>query len=159
MFFHRKNVFLKYVCFVSGSVVPKFVVSTSNKMYLYTKSDQADSKKGFRIKYHEGCSAVINAYNGTVLSPAYNAAHADEYPANQECVYRIIHPEGGKLSLMFDDFDVHPSDKVEVLDGQVPLHDGDGFTGSELPNFLMTAESGEMTVRFTSDAVKNTVSC
>ena len=40
--------------------------------------------------------------------------------------------------------------------GEIPIHEGEGFTGPELPNYLMTAESGEMTVRFTTDAVKNT---
>ena len=70
---------------LTGKMEPHFVVSTGNKLYLYTKSDQADSKRGYRIKYYEGCNSVINAYNGTVLSPAYQAAHADAYPANQVC--------------------------------------------------------------------------
>ena len=33
---------------------PKFVVSTGNKLYLYTKTDQADSRRGYRIRYYEG---------------------------------------------------------------------------------------------------------
>ena len=33
---------------------PQFVVSTGNKLYLYTKTDQADSRRGFRIRYYEG---------------------------------------------------------------------------------------------------------
>ena len=32
------------------------IVSTGNKLYVYTKTDQADSRKGFRIKYYEGKS-------------------------------------------------------------------------------------------------------
>ena len=106
-----------------------------------------------------------------MLSPAYAADHADSYPANQECVTTIFHPDcnvneydctGYRMSLMFDDFDVHPSDRVEVYDGQlvggIPLHQESGFTGPDLPRLLLTAESGLMTVRFVSDAVKNTVS-
>ena len=33
---------------------PQFVTSTGNKLYVYTKTDQADSRRGYRIKYYEG---------------------------------------------------------------------------------------------------------
>ena len=33
---------------------PQFVTSTGNKLYLYTKTDQADSRRGYRIEYYEG---------------------------------------------------------------------------------------------------------
>ena len=33
---------------------PQFVISTGNKLYLYTKTDQADSRRGYRIRYYEG---------------------------------------------------------------------------------------------------------
>lgn len=33
---------------------PQFVTSTGNKLYIYTKTDQADSRRGYRIKYYEG---------------------------------------------------------------------------------------------------------
>ena len=108
-----------------------------------------------RIKYYEGCSAIINQHNGTLQSPAY--ALGADYPANQECVYRIRHPEGGRLSMIFTDLNIHPTDKIEVYDGLngLPLHPADGFTGSETPDYVLTAETGEMNVKFTSDAVKN----
>ena len=41
---------------------PQFVVSTGNKLYLYTRTDQADSRLGYRIKYFTGCSVTINRY-------------------------------------------------------------------------------------------------
>lgn len=33
---------------------PQFVVSTGNELYVYTQTDQADSRRGYRIKYYEG---------------------------------------------------------------------------------------------------------
>ena len=50
-------------------------------------------------------------HNGTLTSPAYGSA---SYPNNQVCTYRIRHPEGNGVSLMFLDMNLHPSDFVEV---------------------------------------------
>ncbi len=33
---------------------PRFVVSTGKDLYIYTQTDQADSRRGYRIKYYEG---------------------------------------------------------------------------------------------------------
>ena len=38
---------------------PQFVVSTGNKLYLYTKTDQADSRRGYRIRYYEGNFNIV----------------------------------------------------------------------------------------------------
>ena len=88
-----------------------FISSTGNKLYVYIKTDQADSRKGFRLRYYEGCNAIITKRNGTVHSPAFGSSN---YPTNQECVIRIRDPAGGKLSLMFQQMDVHPTDFVQV---------------------------------------------
>lgn len=37
----------------------QFIVSTGNQLYVYTQTDQADSRKGFRIRYYEGMENVI----------------------------------------------------------------------------------------------------
>ena len=58
-----------------------------------------------------GCDAVLAVHNGTLTSPAYGSA---SYPNNQVCTYRIRHPEGNGISLMFLDMNLHPSDFVEV---------------------------------------------
>ena len=50
------------------------------RLYIYTRTDQADSRRGFRIKYYTGCNIIINRPNGTIRSPAYGVA---SYPANQ----------------------------------------------------------------------------
>lgn len=132
----------------------KVVISTGNKLYIYFKSSLGDSKKGFSIRYTQGCKATINARNGTVSSPAFGL---DDYPNNQECLFKIQNPAGGALSLRFDEFKVHSSDFVQIYDGSTTnglrLHSGNGFTGSQIPKLTLTASSGEILVKFTSDAL------
>ena len=81
------------------------------QLYIYTKTDQADSRKGFRIRYKEGCNAIITKRNGTIHSPAFGSSN---YPTNQECIIRIKDPQQGRLSLKFSDMDIHPTDMVQV---------------------------------------------
>lgn len=132
----------------------KVVISTGSKLYVYFKSSLGDSKKGFSIRYTQGCKATINARNGTVSSPAFGL---DDYPNNQECLFKIQNPAGGPLSLRFDEFKVHSSDFVQIYDGSTTnglrLHSGNGFTGSQIPKLTLTASSGEILVKFNSDAL------
>ena len=95
------------------NVKQNFISTTGNKLYFYTKTDQADSRKGYRIRYYEGCDAIITQRNGTVHSPAFGSS---AYPTNQECVLRVQDPMGGKISLKFTDMDIHPSDVVQVCE-------------------------------------------
>ncbi|CAB0001395.1 unnamed protein product, partial [Nesidiocoris tenuis] len=54
---------------------------------------------------------------------------------------------------------VHQSDSVQIYDGTTTsglrLHPGDGFTGNQVPRITLTASSGDMLVRFTTDALHN----
>jgi len=140
---------------------PQFVVSTGNALYVYTRTDQADSRRGYRIRFYVGCSAVITQMNGTIQSPAFGVTHS--YPPNQDCVYRIVHPSstGGRLSLRFNQLQLDPTDRVEVYDGDptksgLKLHPGNGFTGIDAidPDITLSAERGEMQVRMVTDATK-----
>lgn len=56
------------------------------RLYVYTRTDQADSRRGYRIKYYTGCSVVINRANGTIESPAYGVGR---YPASQVILHYI----------------------------------------------------------------------
>nr|CAD7258136.1 unnamed protein product [Timema shepardi] len=135
---------------------PPILMSTGNQLYLYFKTSLGDSRRGFSIKYSQGCKATITAVNGTLTSPAFGLS---DYPANQECLFKIKKPKGGALSLKFDNFDVHQSDAVQVYDGAsvsgLRLHPGSGFTGAAVPKLTLTASSGEMLVRFVTDALHN----
>lgn len=103
-----------------------------------------------------GCRATVETANGTVSSPAFGLAN---YPSNQECLIRIHNPSNSALSLKFDFFAVHPSDSVQVFDGTstsgLRLHPGSGFSGTVIPKITLTASSGTMLVRFTTDALHN----
>ncbi|KAG8295757.1 calcium ion binding [Homalodisca vitripennis] len=135
---------------------PRVIMSTESKLYLYFKTSLGESQKGFNIRYSQGCRATVETANGTVSSPAYGLA---DYPSNQECLMRIHNPSGSALSLKFDYFNVHPSDSVQVFDGTstsgLRLHPGNGFSGSAVPKITLTASSGTMLVRFTTDALHN----
>lgn len=134
----------------------KVVISTGNKLYVYFKTSFGDSKKGFSFRYTQGCTATILTSNGTVHSPAFGLG---DYPSNQECFFKIQNPSGGPLSLRFDRFMVHKSDAVQVYDGSstsgLRLHSGNGFTGTAVPKITLTASSGQMLIKFITDALHN----
>lgn len=132
----------------------RIIMSTNSQLYLYFKTSLGDSKRGFRIRYSQGCRATIVAKNGTLTSPAFGLSN---YPSNQDCLYKIKNPKRGALSLNFDNFDVDKSDFVQVYDGSstsgLRLHPGNGFTATSKPKITLTASSGEMLVRFSTDAL------
>uniref|UniRef100_A0A182Y3Y1 Notch n=1 Tax=Anopheles stephensi TaxID=30069 RepID=A0A182Y3Y1_ANOST len=149
----------KPIAKLTGTIESKpsrVIISTGNKLYLYFSTSLAQPAKGFSIRYVEGCTAVVNAANGTVTSPAYNLS---PYPNNQECYFVIKNPSGKPLSMRFVDFDVHRSDLVQVFDGPstsgVRLHAGNGFTDSNAPKITLTASSGKMLLKFITDALYN----
>jgi hypothetical protein len=97
---------------LSGNSNTKTITTTGSAAYVYIQTDQADSRRGFNLRFYEGCDTELNQYNGTLTSPAYGAA---AYPHNQECTYRLNHPDGqGRISLAFHHIDLHPSDTLEV---------------------------------------------
>lgn len=90
---------------------PTVIMSTGNSLYLYFKTSLGDSRRGFSIRFTQGCKATIIARNGTVQSPSYGL---NDYPNNQECLYRVKNPDRGPLSLKFISFNVHKTDYVQV---------------------------------------------
>jgi len=136
---------------------PSYITSTGSQAYLYlTTSGNGGSlsNPGYQIKYYQGCEQIISAANGTISSPAFGLGL---YPANQDCLYLIKRPGGGPLSLRFTDFDLDEADYVQVHDGpntdSLRLHPGNGFSGRVLPKLTLTAESGEMILKFTTDSL------
>ena len=48
--------------------------------------------------------------------------------------------------------------KIQVYDGDsngLQLHTDSGFTGSQAPDYMLSAENGEMQIRFITDSTKN----
>lgn len=89
-----------------------------------------------------------------MVSPAFGL---NNYPNSQECLFKLKNPGGGPLSLNFNIFEVHKSDFLQVYDGSTTsglrLHPGNGFSAEFKPKITLTASSGEMLVRFTTDAL------
>jgi len=98
-----------------GENNPRTITTTGGAAYVYAQTDQADSRRGFNVRYYEGCDVTLDKYNGSLSSPAFGSK---AYPHNQECVYRVRHPDGGRVSLAFHHMDLHPSDTVEVSSGK-----------------------------------------
>lgn len=136
----------------------RIIQSTGNTIYLYFKTSLGETQKGFNIKYTQGCKATLIALNGTISSPAYGL---EMYPSNQECLFQIRNPVSGPISLRFDRFLVHKSDVVQVYDGSstsgLRLHANNGFTGNAPPKFTLTASTGQMLIKFITDALHNQV--
>lgn len=134
----------------------KVIISTGNKLYLYFNTKFGNTGKGFSLKYSEGCKVTITANNGSISSPSFGL---ENYPTNQDCIYNVKNALGTPLSLKFDKFNIHKSDYVEIYDGSstngLKLHSGNGFTGSNVPKLTLTASSGQMLIKFTSDALNN----
>lgn len=89
----------------------RIIMSTGSQIYLYFKTNVGDTRRGFRLRFTQGCTAPIIGRNGTQISPAYGLTN---YPSNQECLYKIKNPGGGPLSLNFNDFEVDKSDFIRL---------------------------------------------
>ena len=74
----------------------KEICNVCFRLYIYTRTDQADSRRGFRMKYFTGCNIIINRPNGTIHSPAYGVGR---YPANQvgRGIYWLIVKQTDKI--------------------------------------------------------------
>lgn len=135
---------------------PRILMSTNSDLYMYFKTSLGETKKGFKIRYSQGCRATITEVNGTLATPAFGLTH---YPSNLDCLIRIKNPQSGPLSLKFDSMNIHSSDVVQIYDGGstsgLRLHPNEGFTGNTVPKITVTASSGEMLVRFITDALHN----
>ncbi|GAB6028275.1 hypothetical protein CHUAL_002455 [Chamberlinius hualienensis] len=142
---------------LTGSLdtIPRFIMSTSNKMYLYLRTNYGDSRKGFRTRYRAGCIVDLESNSSVIYSPAHGVTN---YPNNLDCIYNIKNPKGGPLSLKFGDFQLDNNDLVQVYDGPntsgVRLHPEKGFTSRSKVDMVLTATSGKMTVRFVSDPLR-----
>lgn len=64
------------------------------------------------------------------------------------------------VTLQFQDFMVADKDIVQVYDGAertqaIRLHPGQGFSSANPPSITLTADSGTMLLRFSSDPLRN----
>ena len=64
---------------------PQFVMSTGNSLYIYTRTDQADSRKGYRIKYYTG-----NFWVTTVQCALKGAGCQDNNHLSLHCLLGLV---------------------------------------------------------------------
>eukprot|EP00795_Rhopilema_esculentum_P014104 gene14104-5092_t len=95
--------------------------SSSNIMRVTFKTDSAGNGRGFRLRYNqtlEGCGGVLNAPQGTIVSPGFPNNHLH----NLECVWIINVPSADRIVLYFNGFNLENGatcqyDYLEIRDG------------------------------------------
>uniref|UniRef100_A0A673AMU3 Cubilin n=1 Tax=Sphaeramia orbicularis TaxID=375764 RepID=A0A673AMU3_9TELE len=92
-----------------GTTSPGTIQSGSNKLAVVFLADHSVSRGGFVASWSadsSGCGGIIHADTGTIKSPNY----PQNFPANVECLWRIIAHEGSHLEMTFNsDFNIPDS--------------------------------------------------
>uniref|UniRef100_W5MX16 Cubilin n=1 Tax=Lepisosteus oculatus TaxID=7918 RepID=W5MX16_LEPOC len=92
-----------------GTSSPGTVQSGSNNLVIVFIADHTVSRGGFYATWtadSSGCGGIIHADSGNIKSPG----HPQNFPANSECVWRIIAHEGNHLEMNFSsDFEIPDS--------------------------------------------------
>ncbi|KAG7219563.1 hypothetical protein INR49_018990 [Caranx melampygus] len=84
-----------------GTTSPGTIQSGSNKLAVVFLADHSVSRGGFVAAWSadsSGCGGVIHADSGTFKSPNY----PQNFPANVECLWRVVAHEGNHLELSFN---------------------------------------------------------
>ncbi|MEX0965659.1 MAG: PKD domain-containing protein [Bacteroidia bacterium] len=91
-------------------------------------------------------------YIGHVYDSGDSAAN---YNSNSNCGFLIAPPCAGPITLTFTSFNFANDDFIRIYDGTdntgIPLHSGNGFSGSSIPSAI-TAYSGNMYIEEVTDA-------
>ncbi|KAL3885790.1 hypothetical protein ACJMK2_025828 [Sinanodonta woodiana] len=122
---------------------PAVVMTTGSSAYIYMYLKEHMSCRGLLMTYRRGCDFHINADNGTVFTPGYGIG---SYPGVLFCSWLIQTTNGGRMTLMFEAFDLGDLDYLKVYDGvdeqATPLHTGHGLTGLVLPSTIRSSGQG-----------------
>ncbi|KAK7823853.1 hypothetical protein U0070_020524, partial [Myodes glareolus] len=104
-----------------GSVLPPKIISQSNRLWLWFKTDRVQTDKGFLAHWDTastGCGGKLTSPTGLFTSPNYPMP----YYHSSECYWQLKASHGSPFQLEFQDFHVepHPScslDYLAVYDG------------------------------------------
>ncbi|GFR99334.1 fibropellin-1 [Elysia marginata] len=100
----------------ASSIQQRFILSTGPNMRLFFKTNSGGetTKRGFSFQYKTGCLLVVIEDNGVLSSPGYPSR---DYMSSQECIWTVNAPSGRPVTLRIDSgqFDIHPSDSLQVL--------------------------------------------
>ncbi|XP_030644095.1 ovochymase-2 [Chanos chanos] len=148
-----------------GFILPPVLVSVSNSMSLSFQSDSRLADRGFSARWEavypddisdvQGCGGAFHGETGVIKSQNWPM----NYPANGECLWKILVPVGKTVTLTFTDFDVEAADillgrcydNVVIYDGAQPGAKKYGpYCGSKLPPTIKTS-GNELVMRFHVD--------
>ncbi|KAK6644342.1 hypothetical protein RUM43_000609 [Polyplax serrata] len=132
------------------------IISSTNYMYMWFKSDGSKSGNGFKLTWHAVnpvCGGTINAsIHGTIRSPG----SPGKYPPNRDCYWQLQAPFGKRITFTF--FEVHIESHQNCSYDYLEFHEGltldspliARFCNSTIPQPLTTPGSTAL-VYFHSD--------
>ena len=97
--------------------LPTTVTSTASRLWIHFRYTSSVPNTGFELQYMAICGGNLSN-NGRLQSPNY----PDEYTSRKDCVWVLDVPEGKRVALSFDSFDIERDDScaydyLEVRDG------------------------------------------
>ncbi|KAF5282685.1 hypothetical protein FQA39_LY17492 [Lamprigera yunnana] len=111
-----------------GNSNPGEIRSSTNEVIVrFVSGNKGSDVAGFSLTYnssHEKCGDVLNTENGIIRSPGYPVSSYSDI----ECRWTIEVPEGRRITLKFNDFDLHTS----------VFHHGIGFYNDKLYKSLIS---------------------
>lgn len=91
---------------VCGRDTPPTFNSTSNRMKVMFRSNEAIQGDGFRAVWHENCGGIfeVTSHRNIITSPSYPSF----YPPNFFCNYTLVAP-GKSIIIKFKEFQIEHS--------------------------------------------------
>ncbi|KAL3313693.1 Dorsal-ventral patterning tolloid-like protein 1, partial [Cichlidogyrus casuarinus] len=135
-----------------GSTIPEKIVSENSRMWIEYRKSVDSFSSGFAAKFEAKCGGDLVAERGVINSPNY----PEYYPANKQCVWRIIVPEGFSVALTFTSFQLEKQndcnyDYMEIRDG---LDENADLLGRYCANSLpppTKSTNNQLYIKFVSD--------
>ncbi|XP_077999678.1 bone morphogenetic protein 1-like [Glandiceps talaboti] len=141
----------------SGSSLPRPLITTARFMRVELTSDSDNTFKGFHATYKKGCADIIMDQRcGTITSPGYDIA---KYKNKVECSWKMVHPDGSAITVLFDAFKLRLTDHICVFDGmdkndEVLLTEYNGGLKGNIAPPPLRSEDGNIYMVFYSDRKK-----
>ncbi len=138
----------------SGNNIPAAVTSSSNTMLIQFKSNAGGNSTGWYAEYSSVSPSWCQGLTPlTEPSGTFTDGSGDfYYQSSATCMWRIVPPDGEKITLNFNYFDTEEGyDKVTIFDGTTKIAE---FSGSQVPAAI-DATSGIMFITWTTNNSNN----
>uniref|UniRef100_A0A0P6JSL8 Putative fibrillin n=1 Tax=Aedes aegypti TaxID=7159 RepID=A0A0P6JSL8_AEDAE len=138
---------------------PEPLVTPGNEATVYFHSDEDGTDSGFQISYSviegiPGCGGVYTKTEGEISSP--RRYEDNKYPNNLICEYLINLPEGSRINVQFNRFQLESSetckfDYVEMFDGRTVDDPSLGKYCGERSPLPFRTSSNNLLIKFHTD--------